>query len=110
MVAPRMDDDLRQIRSNAAPLRTRGKPRGDVGNAALFLASDEARWINGVVLPVDSRPGGNLPGYLPDAGPASAFVTATVLAVTEAPSGPPSPRSLSKTRVRSKVRSFPASG
>jgi len=53
MVAPRMDDDLRQIRSNAAPLRTEGTA-WDIGNAALFLASDEARWINGVVLPVDA--------------------------------------------------------
>ena len=53
MVAPRMDDDLRQVRSNAAPLRTEGTA-WDIGNAALFLASDEARWINGVVLPVDA--------------------------------------------------------
>ena len=53
MVAPRMDDDLRQIRSTAAPLRTEGTA-WDIGNAALFLASDEARWINGVVLPVDA--------------------------------------------------------
>jgi len=53
MVAPRMDDDLRQIRSNAAPLRTEGTA-WDIGNAALFLASDEARWINGVILPVDA--------------------------------------------------------
>ena len=53
MVAPRMDDDLRQIRSGSAPLRTEGTA-WDVGNAALFLASDEARWINGVVLPVDA--------------------------------------------------------
>ena len=53
MVAPRMDDDLRQVRSSSAPLRTEGTA-WDVGNAALFLASDEARWINGVVLPVDA--------------------------------------------------------
>ena len=53
MVAPRMDDDLRQIRSNAAPLRTEGTA-WDIGHAALFLASDEARWINGVILPVDA--------------------------------------------------------
>ena len=53
MVAPRMDDDLRQIRSSSAPLRTEGTA-WDIGNAALFLASDEARWINGVVLPVDA--------------------------------------------------------
>ena len=53
MVAPRMDDDLRQVRSSAAPLRTEGTA-WDIGNAALFLASDEARWINGVILPVDA--------------------------------------------------------
>ena len=53
MVAPRMDDDLRQIRSSSAPLRTEGTA-WDIGNAALFLASDEARWINGVILPVDA--------------------------------------------------------
>ena len=53
MVAPRMDDDLRAVRSQAAPLGTEGTA-WDIGNAALFLASDEARWINGVVLPVDA--------------------------------------------------------
>ena len=53
MVAPRMDDDLRQVRNNAAPLRTEGTA-WDIGHAALFLASDEARWINGVILPVDA--------------------------------------------------------
>ena len=26
----------------------------DIGYAALFLASDEAKWITGVVLPVDA--------------------------------------------------------
>ena len=34
------------------PLGFLGEPR-DVANAALFLASDEARWITGVTLPVD---------------------------------------------------------
>ncbi len=53
MVAPRMDDDLRQVRKNAAPLRTEGTA-WDVAWAAVFLASDEARWITGVVLPVDA--------------------------------------------------------
>jgi NAD(P)-dependent dehydrogenase (short-subunit alcohol dehydrogenase family) len=33
-------------------LRRLGEPR-DVADAALFLASDESRWITGVVLPVD---------------------------------------------------------
>ena len=53
MVAPRMDDDLRQIRQNAAPLRTEGDS-WDIGYAALYLASEEARWVNGVTLPVDA--------------------------------------------------------
>jgi NAD(P)-dependent dehydrogenase (short-subunit alcohol dehydrogenase family) len=34
------------------PLRHLGEPI-DVANAALFLASDEARWITGIALPVD---------------------------------------------------------
>ena len=53
MVAPRMNDDLRQYRTDAAPLKTEGTG-WDVGYAALFLASDEARWITGVCLPVDA--------------------------------------------------------
>ncbi len=53
MVAPRMDADLREIRKNAAPLRSEGDS-WDIGYAALFLASDESRWVNGVVLPVDA--------------------------------------------------------
>ena len=53
MVAPRMNDDLRQYRSEAAPLKTEGTG-WDVGYAALFLASDGARWITGICLPVDA--------------------------------------------------------
>ena len=53
MVAPRMNDDLRQLRSEAAPLKSEGTG-WDVGYAALFLASDEARWITGICLPVDA--------------------------------------------------------
>ncbi len=53
MVAPRMDDDLRQIRKNAAPLRTEGDS-WDVGYAALYLVSDEARWFSGITIPVDA--------------------------------------------------------
>ena len=53
MVAPRMDDDLREIRKSAAPLRTEGDS-WDVGYAALYLASNESRWVNGVTLPVDA--------------------------------------------------------
>ena len=53
MVAPRMNDELRQFRSEAAPLKSEGTG-WDVGYAALFLASDEARWITGICLPVDA--------------------------------------------------------
>ena len=53
MVAPRMDDELRLIRRSAAPLGTEGDA-WDVGYAALYLASDEARWVNGITLPVDA--------------------------------------------------------
>jgi NAD(P)-dependent dehydrogenase (short-subunit alcohol dehydrogenase family) len=34
------------------PLGRVGQP-GDIANAALFLVSDAASWITGVVLPVD---------------------------------------------------------
>ena len=53
MVAPRMNADLRERRRSSAPLATEGTG-WDIGYAALFLASDEARWITGVVLPVDA--------------------------------------------------------
>ena len=53
MVAPRMDDDLREYRRNSAPMQVEGTG-WDIGYAAVFLASDEARWITGVVLPVDA--------------------------------------------------------
>jgi NAD(P)-dependent dehydrogenase (short-subunit alcohol dehydrogenase family) len=53
MVAPRMDQTLREHRQHAAPLGTEGTA-WDVAWAAVYLASDEARWVSGVVLPVDA--------------------------------------------------------
>jgi NAD(P)-dependent dehydrogenase (short-subunit alcohol dehydrogenase family) len=53
MVAPRMDEELREHRINVAPLRTEGTA-WDIAYAAVYLASDEARWVSGVVLPVDA--------------------------------------------------------
>jgi NAD(P)-dependent dehydrogenase (short-subunit alcohol dehydrogenase family) len=47
-----MSDDLRDRRRRASPLGIEGTG-WDVANAALFLVSDEARYITGVVLPVD---------------------------------------------------------
>ena len=53
LVKGRMSDEMRQLRRKAAPLGVEGTA-WDVAMAALFLASDEARWISGVVLPVDA--------------------------------------------------------
>jgi NAD(P)-dependent dehydrogenase (short-subunit alcohol dehydrogenase family) len=46
-------DYFHRMRSEAGLLGTPGTG-WDVGWAATFLASDEARWITGVILPVDS--------------------------------------------------------
>jgi NAD(P)-dependent dehydrogenase (short-subunit alcohol dehydrogenase family) len=53
MTAPRMDEDMRRKRREAGALGTEGTG-WDVAHAALFLASDESRWITGVALPVDA--------------------------------------------------------
>ncbi len=47
-----MSEELRQRRKQASVLKTEGTG-WDIGYAALFLASDEARFITGVVLIVD---------------------------------------------------------
>ena len=47
-----LPDEMRELRRKAGPLGTEGTA-WDVGWAAVFLASDEARWISGVVLPID---------------------------------------------------------
>lgn len=44
--------EMRELRRKAAPLGTEGNP-WDIAWAAVFLASDESRWISGIVLPVD---------------------------------------------------------
>ena len=48
-----MSDETRDLRRRAGPLGTEGTA-WDVAWAAVFLASDEARWVSGVVLPVDA--------------------------------------------------------
>ena len=47
-----MSEEMRELRRLAAPLGIEGTG-WDVAHAALFLVSDEARYITGVVLPVD---------------------------------------------------------
>ena len=46
-------EEARQLRRKAGPLGTEGDA-WDVAWAAVFLASDESRWISGVILPVDA--------------------------------------------------------
>src|SRR3954469_2935492 len=53
MTAPRMDDEIRRKRREAGALGTEGTG-WDVAWAAVFLASDESRWITGIALPVDA--------------------------------------------------------
>jgi NAD(P)-dependent dehydrogenase (short-subunit alcohol dehydrogenase family) len=53
MTAPRMDASIRERRREASALGTEGTA-WDVAWAAVFLASDESRWITGVALPVDA--------------------------------------------------------
>ena len=54
MVASRgMADELRDSRRRRSLLQTEGTG-WDVGFAVLYLASDEARWVTGVTLPVDA--------------------------------------------------------
>ncbi|KAJ3573578.1 hypothetical protein NP233_g2350 [Leucocoprinus birnbaumii] len=48
-----MTDEIREARRERSLLKTEGNG-WDTGAAVRFLASDEARWITGVVLPVDA--------------------------------------------------------
>ena len=48
-----MPDDVREARKNRSLLKTEGNG-WDTGCAVRFLASDQARWITGVALPVDA--------------------------------------------------------
>jgi len=53
MVAEILDEEGRQKRWQSTPLQTEGTG-WDIGWAAVFLNSDEARWITGIVLPVEA--------------------------------------------------------
>lgn len=48
-----MNPELRELRRNRSLLKTEGEG-WDVGHAVVYLASDEARWVTGVILPVDA--------------------------------------------------------
>jgi NAD(P)-dependent dehydrogenase (short-subunit alcohol dehydrogenase family) len=53
MVASGVDEDMREHRRLQSVLQTEGTA-WDVGLAVTFLAGDAARWITGIVLPVDA--------------------------------------------------------
>ena len=53
MVAGRMTPEVREERRMRSLLQTEGSG-WDVGQAVAYLASDEARWVTGVILPVDA--------------------------------------------------------
>lgn len=71
MVAGRMTPEVREQRRKRSLLQTEGSG-WDVGHAVAYLASDEARWVTGVILPVDAgTTAGNAPspGLKPDPKP-----------------------------------------
>jgi NAD(P)-dependent dehydrogenase (short-subunit alcohol dehydrogenase family) len=53
MVAGRMTPEMRDVRRRRSLLQTEGSG-WDVGHAVAYLASDEARWVTGTILPVDA--------------------------------------------------------
>lgn len=52
-----MPESMREPRRKSTALGTEGTP-WDIAEAALFLASDRARWVSGQILAVDGGPGG----------------------------------------------------
>jgi NAD(P)-dependent dehydrogenase (short-subunit alcohol dehydrogenase family) len=48
-----MTPELREARRNRSLLKIEGSG-WDVGHGVLYLASDEARWVTGIVLPIDA--------------------------------------------------------
>lgn len=63
-----MSAELRRARQERSLLQTEGYG-WDVGHAVAFLASDEARWVTGVLFPVDA---GATAGRISPSGPAPA--------------------------------------
>jgi NAD(P)-dependent dehydrogenase (short-subunit alcohol dehydrogenase family) len=52
-VAARLGEEVREKRRLAVPLQTTGTG-WDVGWAAVYLASEESRWVTGIELPIDA--------------------------------------------------------
>ncbi|KAI5367645.1 Putative short-chain dehydrogenase/reductase SDR, NAD(P)-binding domain superfamily [Septoria linicola] len=74
MYAPGMTDQARESRKNRSLLKTEGTG-WDVGAAIRFLAGDEARWMTGVVLPVDAGSTIATSSDVPSVNPAPAAIS-----------------------------------
>lgn len=48
-----MTEDVREARKNRSLLKVEGTG-WDIGNGVVYLVSDEARWVTGIVLPIDA--------------------------------------------------------
>lgn len=48
-----MSEDIREARKNRSLLKVEGTG-WDIGNGVLYLVSDEARWVTGIILPIDA--------------------------------------------------------
>ncbi|WP_454739326.1 SDR family NAD(P)-dependent oxidoreductase [Cupriavidus necator] len=55
-------DSVREIRRNAGAIKTEGTA-WDVAYGILYLASDEARWVTGVILPIDAGVSATTPHF-----------------------------------------------
>jgi NAD(P)-dependent dehydrogenase (short-subunit alcohol dehydrogenase family) len=58
-------DGLKEKMENGVPVRRLGSPE-DIANTALFLASDEASYVSGVVIPVDGGIASRYPTPMPE--------------------------------------------
>lgn len=66
-----MSEEMRAVRRRASPLGSEGTG-WDAGYAVVYLASDAARWITGIVLPIDAGVTATLPLHSPPADDADA--------------------------------------
>lgn len=64
-----MEPELRELRRTSNLLQTEGTG-WDVGNGVVYLASDQSRWVTGVILSID---GGSMAGTLGATTPKRAF-------------------------------------
>jgi NAD(P)-dependent dehydrogenase (short-subunit alcohol dehydrogenase family) len=53
VIARGMSDEMRDVRREHSLLKTEGTG-WDIGSGVLYLASDLARWVTGITLPIDA--------------------------------------------------------